>query len=389
MKIAALVSGGVDSSVVVHLLKEAGYDPTLFYIRIGMEDKDKTLHCHSEEDIEIVSYTARKYGCRLEVVSLHDEYWKYVMGYTLDSIKRGFTPNPDVMCNKYIKFGFFEQYWGKDFDKIATGHYASIVEQNGITYLGTAIDPVKDQTDFLSQLNTLQVSKLMFPLGGLMKSEVRAIAENAGLPSAKRKDSQGICFLGNINYNEFIRNYLGEKEGDIIELETGKKLGKHKGYWFHTIGQRKGLGLSGGPWFVIRKDIESNTLYVSNGFDPDTQYGTELNLTGFRFITGNPLGDLSDPHHVQKPAYPRIYRRHITTYRRRESSYRIGQPHTRYRTGTIRCDIQCRPSALPRQRRYRITRLVHNKKGRIKRPFLLNIDYFSGIFSSNAVRNFQ
>ena len=157
------------------------------------------------------------------------------------------------------------------------------------TYLGTAIDPVKDQTDFLSQLNTLQVSKLMFPLGGLMKSEVRAIAENAGLPSAKRKDSQGICFLGNINYNEFIRNYLGEKEVDIIELETG---------WFHTIGQRKGLGLSGGPWFVIRKDIESNTLYVSNGFDPDTQYGTELNLTGFRFITGNPLGDLSEPTRI-------------------------------------------------------------------------------------------
>lgn len=298
MEIAALVSGGVDSSVVVHLLKEAGYTPTLFYIRIGMEDKDKTLHCHSEEDIEIVSYMARKYGCRLEVVSLHNEYWEYVMGYTLDAIKRGFTPNPDVMCNKYIKFGFFEQYWGKDFDKIATGHYASIVEKNGITYLGTAIDPVKDQTDFLSQLNTLQVSKLMFPLGGLMKTEVRAIAEKAGLPSAKRKDSQGICFLGNINYNEFIRNYLGEREGDIIELETGKKLGKHKGYWFHTIGQRKGLGLSGGPWFVIRKDIKHNRLYVSNGFDPDTQYGTELNLTGFRFITGNPLGDLTEPTRI-------------------------------------------------------------------------------------------
>ncbi len=298
MEIAALVSGGVDSSVVVHLLKEAGYNPTLFYIRIGMEDKDKTLHCNSEEDIEIVTYIARKYNCRLEIVSLHNEYWEYVMGYTLDSIKRGFTPNPDVMCNKYIKFGFFEQYWGKDFDKIATGHYASIVEQEGITYLGTAVDPVKDQTDFLSQLNTLQVSKLMFPLGGLMKSEVRAIAEKAGLPSAKRKDSQGICFLGNINYNEFIRNYLGEKEGDIIELETGRKLGKHKGYWFHTIGQRKGLGLSGGPWFVIRKDIEHNTLFVSNGFDPDTQYGTELNLTGFRFITGNPLGDLTQPTRI-------------------------------------------------------------------------------------------
>ena len=116
MKIAALVSGGVDSSVVVHLLKRSRITyPALFYIRIGMEDKDKTLHCHSEEDIEIVSYTARKYGCRLEVVSLHDEYWKYVMGYTLDSIKRGFTPNPDVMCNKYIKFGFFETILGERF----------------------------------------------------------------------------------------------------------------------------------------------------------------------------------------------------------------------------------------------------------------------------------
>lgn len=321
-----------------------------------MEDKDKTLHCNSEEDIEIVTYIARKYNCRLEIVSLHNEYWEYVMGYTLDSIKRGFTPNPDVMCNKYIKFGFFEQYWGKDFDKIATGHYASIVEQEGITYLGTAVDPVKDQTDFLSQLNTLQVSKLMFPLGGLMKSEVRAIAEKAGLPSAKRKDSQGICFLGNINYNEFIRNYLGEKEGDIIELETGRKLGKHKGYWFHTIGQRKGLGLSGGPWFVIRKDIEHNTLFVSNGFDPDTQYGTELNLTGFRFITGNPLGDLTQPtpHHIQEPPHTRVYRRHPATYRRRQGAHHLGQPHTRYCTGTVRRRIQPRPATLPGQRCHRI-----------------------------------
>ena len=205
------------------------------------------------------------------------------------------------------------------------------------------------------------------------------------------KRQSGYLLPGKYQLQRVYPELFGRKEGDIIELETGKKLGKHKGYWFHTIGQRKGLGLSGGPWFVIRKDIESNTLYVSNGFDPDTQYGTELNLTGFRFITGNPLGDLSEPtpHHVQKPAYPRIYRRHITTYRRRESSYRIGQPHTRYRTGTIRCDIQRRPSALPRQRRYRITRLVHNKKGRIKRPFLLNINYFSGISLSNAVRNFQ
>ena len=221
MEIAALVSGGVDSSVVVHLLKEAGYTPTLFYIRIGMEDKDKTLHCHSEEDIEIVSYMARKYGCRLEVVSLHNEYWEYVMGYTLDAIKRGFTPNPDVMCNKYIKFGCFEEKWGKDFDKIATGHYATTTEINGKTWLSTAKDPVKDQTDFLGQITNLQIRKLMFPIGHLMKSEVRAIAEAQRLPSARRKDSQGICFLGKINYNDFIERYLGRRTGKIVELETG------------------------------------------------------------------------------------------------------------------------------------------------------------------------
>lgn len=293
MNIAVLASGGVDSSVSVYRLKEAGYTPTLFYIRIGMEDKDRNLDCHSEEDIEIVTYIARKYGCPMEIVSLHNEYWEYVMGYAFETIKRGVTPNPDVMCNKFIKFGFFEKYWGKDFDKIATGHYANTRVIDNTTYLATAKDPVKDQTDFLAQLNQMQVSKLLFPIGDLMKDEVRLIADRQNLPSAHRKDSQGICFLGNINYNEFIRNYLGEKEGNIVELESGRIIGKHKGYWFHTIGQRKGLGLGGGPWFVIKKDPEQNILYVSNGFDPETQYGNILDLSGFQFISGNPLGDLS------------------------------------------------------------------------------------------------
>ncbi|WP_418730055.1 tRNA 2-thiouridine(34) synthase MnmA, partial [Coprobacter fastidiosus] len=292
MNIAMLASGGVDSSVAVYQLKEAGYTPTLFYIRIGMEDKDKNLDCHSEEDIEIVTYIARKYGCPMEIVSLHNEYWEYVMGYAFETIKRGLTPNPDVMCNKFIKFGFFEKYWGKDFDKIATGHYANTRIIDDITYLATAKDTVKDQTDFLAQLNHVQISKLLFPIGNMMKDEVRTIALQQNLPSALRKDSQGICFLGNINYNQFIRNYLGEKEGNIIDLESGRIVGKHKGYWFHTIGQRKGLGLSGGPWFVIKKDPEQNILYVSNGSDPETQYGNILNLSGFQFISGNPLGDL-------------------------------------------------------------------------------------------------
>ena len=315
--IAALVSGGVDSSVVVHLLKEQGYDPTLFYIRIGMEDEEGYIDCPAEEDLEIVAYIARKYGCRFEEVNLHKEYWENVVSYTIESVRKGLTPNPDVMCNKLIKFGAFEQRCGKDFDRIATGHYARVEcvilkvenylsaatipslegchDSGGVcsrnsqfstfTFLATAKDPVKDQTDFLSQLSYAQISKLMFPIGGMMKSEVRDIAHAAHLPSADRKDSQGICFLGKINYNDFLRRYLGEREGKIVELETGKILGAHRGYWFHTIGQRKGLYLSGGPWFVVKKDIDENVLYVSQGYDPDAQYGNRVNLLDFHYLS--------------------------------------------------------------------------------------------------------
>lgn len=293
-----MVSGGVDSSVVVHQLKEAGYDPVIFYIRIGMEDKDGYIDCPAEEDIEITSYIARKYGCRFEIVSLHEEYWENVVSYTIDAVKRGLTPNPDMMCNKLIKFGCFEQKWGKDFDKIATGHYATTTEIDGKVYLSTAEDKLKDQTDFLAQVDYLQVSKLMFPIGHLLKSEVREIAAREHLPSAARKDSQGICFLGKINYNDFIERYLGRRTGKIVELETGKVLGKHNGYWFHTIGQRKGLGLSGGPWFVIKKDVKRNIVYVSNGYDVATQYGTVIPMQGFHFITADPWGDFGDEKEI-------------------------------------------------------------------------------------------
>lgn len=281
MNIAALVSGGVDSSVVVHLLKEQGYTPDIFYIRIGMEDEEGYIDCPAEEDIEITQWIARKYGCRFEEVNLHKEYWDNVVSYTIESVRKGLTPNPDVMCNKLIKFGAFDDRRGHAYDRIATGHYATTAIVDGRTFLATAKDPVKDQTDFLSQLSYRQIQKLMFPIGHLMKNEVRAIAHEAGLPSADRKDSQGICFLGKINYNDFIKRYLGEREGKIVELESGKVLGTHKGYWFHTIGQRKGLYLSGGPWFVVRKDIENNVLYVSQGYDPREQYGDRITLMGF------------------------------------------------------------------------------------------------------------
>ncbi|MDR2496611.1 MAG: tRNA 2-thiouridine(34) synthase MnmA [Tannerellaceae bacterium] len=297
MEIAALVSGGVDSSVMVHLLKEAGWEPVVFYIRIGA-DEEGFVGCPSEEDVEITDFVARRYGCRFEVVSLHREYWEKVAGYAIDAVRRGLTPNPDIMCNRYIKFGCFEERWGKDFDRIATGHYARREELGGKAWLATARDALKDQTDFLAQITGLQMSKLLFPVGDLLKSEVRDIALREKLPSAGRKDSQGICFLGKINYNDFIERYLGRLDGPVRELETGRELGRHHGYWFHTIGQRKGLGLSGGPWFVVKKDVERNIIYVSNGYDPEAQYGRTFSMQGFHFITEDVWGEFDGERDV-------------------------------------------------------------------------------------------
>ncbi len=289
MQIAALLSGGVDSSVAVHLLCEQGYKPDLWYIKIGMDDAEQGYSCPQEEDLEIVQAMAHKYGLHYDVVDLQKEYWDEVVNYTIDKVKRGFTPNPDVMCNRLIKFGAFHQKVGKEYDKSATGHYAQVIQEDGRYWLGTTPDPVKDQTDFLAQITGWQLEHSLFPIGHMAKGEVRRIAEEAKLPSAKRKDSQGICFLGKINYNEFIERFLGVKEGPIVELETGKILGQHRGYWFHTIGQRKGLYLSGGPWFVIKKDIENNVIYVSRGYDPEAQKQDWLVMRDVHWITLDPL----------------------------------------------------------------------------------------------------
>ena len=279
MNIAALVSGGVDSSVVVPILKEQGYDPHIFYIKIGLEGKEDLMDCPSEEDIEITTFIAKKYGCSFDIIDLQKEYYDRVAYYTMDAVRKGLTPNPDVMCNRMIKFGAFEEKMGYQFDRIATGHYArSWRDDNDVAWLGTAEDTFKDQTYFLGRLTYHQLSKAMFPIGDITKPEVRRLAAEYKLPSADRHDSQGICFLGKINYNDYIKEYVGEKEGDIIELETGKKLGRHKGFWFHTIGQRKGLGLGGGPWFVVKKDTSHNIIYVSQGYNPDSQYVDEIRL---------------------------------------------------------------------------------------------------------------
>ena len=298
MNIAALVSGGVDSSVTIPILKEMGYEPVIFYIKIAMEDEPGYTDCPSEEDIEITTWIAKRYGLKMEIVDLQKEYWDRVISYTIDTVKKGLTPNPDVMCNRLIKFGSFEDKFGKDFDKIATGHYASVIENDKGFFLGTARDTQKDQSYFLAQITYAQLSKAMFPINDLWKREVRQLAEEMKLPSAHRPDSQGICFLGKINYNDFIRKYVGENPGEIIELETGKTWGEHEGLWFHTIGQRKGLGLSQGPWFVVKKDMEKNILYISNGYDPIAQYSDRILLSDFHFINKDHPLDLAKPAQV-------------------------------------------------------------------------------------------
>jgi tRNA-specific 2-thiouridylase len=204
----------------------------------------------------------------------------------MDKVRAGQTPHPDVMCNRLIKFGAFHEQRGRDYDLIATGHYAQTeTDDEGNKWLVTSPDPVKDQTDFLAQIYDWQLKKALFPIGHLLKEEVRQIAEQEHLVSAHRKDSQGICFLGKINYNDYLRRYLGEQPGDVIELETGRLIGQHRGHWFHTIGQRKGMGFGGGPWFVVKKDVAQNILYVSHGYDPDTAYKQDFLVADMHWLT--------------------------------------------------------------------------------------------------------
>ena len=289
-KIALLLSGGVDSAVALHVLCEQGNKPDCFYIRIASQE-DADLDCTAEEDIEMATALCHKYGVSLEIIDCHKEYWEQVTKYTMEKVKAGLTPNPDVMCNRLIKFGAFDEKKGHEYDIIATGHYATTeVDEEGNKWLCTSPDPVKDQTDFLCQLYPWQLKKAIFPIGHMKKEEVREIAEREHLINAKRKDSQGICFLGKINYNDYVKKYLGEKPGLVIDIETGKKLGMHKGLLFHTIGQRHGLGFGGGPWFAVKKNIKKNILFVSKGYNPKEAYKQEFKIHGLNWLT-KPVAD--------------------------------------------------------------------------------------------------
>lgn len=268
IKVIVGMSGGVDSSVTAFLLKEQGYDVTGVFMK-NWDEKDETGLCTAEEDYEDVRKVSSQLGIPYYTVNFTNEYWDRVFTYFLDEYKKGRTPNPDVMCNKEIKFKAFLEYALKlGADYIATGHYARIGYGDEEYKLLRGIDDNKDQTYFLCTLGQYQLSKTMFPIGHLKKSDVRNIAEKEGLITADKKDSTGICFIGERKFDEFLNKYLPAQPGDIMTID-GKILGKHNGLMYYTLGQRKGLGIggigTGEPWFVVEKDLNKNILYVVQG----------------------------------------------------------------------------------------------------------------------------
>lgn len=266
-RVAVLVSGGVDSAVALHRLVEQGdMAVTAFYLKIWLEDDAAFLgSCPWEEDLEYVRAVCDRLDVPLEIVSLQQEYRRRVVEYALGELKLGRTPSSDILCNSLIKFGAFLEGAGREFDRVASGHYARTRTIEGTTHLLRGVDPVKDQTYFLCRLSQEQVARCLFPIGDFGKGEVRRLAQELDLPNAKRPDSQGICFLGKIPYDQFVRYHLGDRPGPIVDVESERVLGEHKGLWFHTIGQRKGLGLGDGPWYVVSKDPETCTVKVVHG----------------------------------------------------------------------------------------------------------------------------
>ena len=282
------MSGGVDSSVTALLLKNQGFDVIGLFMK-NWEEKNGGV-CTSQQDYEDVCRVCQTIGIPYYSVNFAKEYYDKVFSYFIESYKNGRTPNPDVLCNKEIKFDLFLKKaleLGADF--IATGHYAKNVEKDGKFYLKKAFDKSKDQSYFLNQLNQTQLSYAMFPLGDMKKDDVRKIARENNLITANKKDSTGICFIGERNFREFLHNYLPFKEGEIRLMSNDKVVGKHCGLMFYTLGQRRGLGIggladgNGERFFVAKKDLENNILYVSQG-ENDFLFSKGLNAENFNWI---------------------------------------------------------------------------------------------------------
>ncbi|MGL4589715.1 MAG: tRNA 2-thiouridine(34) synthase MnmA [Mycoplasmatales bacterium] len=293
------LSGGVDSSVSAYLLKEAGYN----VIGVFMQNWDSALNndladpyidreiCQAQEDFEDAKAVADKLGIPIHRVNFVKEYWDHVFEYFLEEYRKGRTPNPDIMCNKHIKFSAFFDYALKKFDcdYIAMGHYAQIEYEPTVSLVRGA-DVNKDQTYFLEQVAVEILEKTLFPIGHLEKSEVREIAKAQGLITAEKKDSTGICFIGERHFANFLTNYLHEHPGDIREKRTDTKLGEHKGLMYYTIGQRRGMNLGGNKlfpgakWYVVGKDVSKNILYVADQSDESFMKSNEAIITDVNLI---------------------------------------------------------------------------------------------------------
>lgn len=290
MKVVVGMSGGVDSAVSAYLLDKEGYE----VIGLFMKNWDSNINndkegitdgiCPQEQDFKDAKSVCDYLGIPLYRVDFIKEYWDTVFTYFLEELKKGRTPNPDIMCNKYIKFDLFKKEAKKlGADYIATGHYARI--ENGRLLRG--VDSNKDQTYFLSQVKPSEFKDVLFPVGGLTKPEVRKIALEAGLPVAEKKDSTGICFIGERHYQEFVANYLKGKEGDIVDIDTLKVIGRHRGLMNYTIGQRRNVGLSGDVkrHYVCGKDVEKNILYVAFGDDNKYLLSNEAVIEDMNYIS--------------------------------------------------------------------------------------------------------
>jgi tRNA-specific 2-thiouridylase len=277
IRVVVGMSGGVDSSVAALLLKQQGYEVIGIFMK-NWDDTDDTGFCTATEDYNDVIRVCNQIGIPYYGVNFEKQYWDKVFTYFLEEYKAGRTPNPDVMCNKEIKFkAFLEHAVNLGADYLATGHYAQVEYRDGEYKMLRGKDENKDQTYFLNQLNQEQLSKVMFPIGNLDKPRVREIAKEANLATATKKDSTGICFIGERNFKEFLGQYLPAQPGNM-ETMDGEVKGKHEGLMYHTIGQRHGLGIggSGEPWFAIGKDLKRNILYVGQGFHHEKLYSESI-----------------------------------------------------------------------------------------------------------------
>jgi tRNA-specific 2-thiouridylase len=303
-KVIVGLSGGVDSSVALKLLIDEGYDVEAMFMRnwdsalnndyLGNPNKDDDV-CPQEKDYMDAVMVANQLDIKLHRIDFVKEYWDNVFTYFIEEYKKGRTPNPDIMCNKYIKFDAFMEeakYLGADY--IAMGHYARVRHEKDKSYLLRGVDSNKDQTYFLSQISQEQLRHSLFPVGDLTKAEVRKIAKDNNLYTAEKKDSTGICFIGERNFKEFLKNYLPANPGNIVTMDS-KIVGKHEGLMYYTIGQRKGLGIGGNnefsdsPWFVLGKRLDKNELIVGQGNDNIYLISNHCYANNINWISDKPI----------------------------------------------------------------------------------------------------